>query len=82
MKYRESTTEFLINLKCYYNLDCTYLRILPSTIFEYLRISFWATLLNCSYRCLSISKYHVVHKKILKENGKWRVLILAELKIS
>jgi len=41
MKYRESTTEFLIILKNYYALDCTYLRILPSTIFEYLRISFW-----------------------------------------
>ena len=31
---------------------------------------------------VSISNYRVVHKKILKENGKWRVLILAELKIS
>ena len=30
---------------------------------------------------VSISNYRVVHKKILKENGKWRVLILAELKI-
>ena len=31
---------------------------------------------------VSISNYRVVHKKILKENGKWRVLILAELKIT
>ena len=31
---------------------------------------------------VSISNYRVVHKKILKENGGWRVLILAELKIS
>ena len=30
---------------------------------------------------VSISNYRVVHKKILNENGKWRVLILAELKI-
>ena len=30
---------------------------------------------------VSISNYRVVHKKILKENGKCRVLILAELKI-
>ena len=31
---------------------------------------------------VSISNYRVVHKKILKENGGWRVLILAELKVS
>ena len=31
---------------------------------------------------VSISNYRVVHKKILKENGKWRVLIIAELKIT
>ena len=31
---------------------------------------------------VSISNYRIVHKKILKENGGWRVLILAELKIS
>ena len=31
---------------------------------------------------VSISNYRVVHKKVLKENGGWRVLILAELKIS
>ena len=31
---------------------------------------------------VSITNYRVVHKKILKENGKWRVLILSELKIT
>ena len=31
---------------------------------------------------VSISNYRIVHKKILKENGGWRVSILAELKIS
>ena len=31
---------------------------------------------------VSISNYRVVHKKILKENGGWRVMYLISLKIS
>jgi len=31
---------------------------------------------------VSIAGYKIVHKKILKENGGWRVLVLAEYKIT
>ena len=81
------------DLKSFVNEFCTspkntstdkVIKVCASEFSKDLNIAENKSLLNAKFTLdeVSISNYRVVHKKIIQENGGWRVMTLLSLKVS